>query len=166
MSAAELITRYGIEEPVAGFIMTDINSAIQHNQWAVEFRADGLSGAFGPYQYGRLTGEQYFRAYRGHARAIGWKVSQIIDTIVRAEEAAADTIVANHEAGFLSPACADETCEDCERPLWHHIAIVGAETLCPFGRRYWQIARALMPSVMGKDRSDDRMLLSVLARRA
>lgn len=77
----------------------------------------------------------------------------------------AEYAVKNKLARFAVDGCGHCSCDDCERPLWQHIVKADGDILCPFGREYWALARALMPSALGPDRSDDRAFLGAIASR-
>lgn len=63
------------------------------------------------------------------------------------EEAKAKQEIEDSAWAFPLPACGENaTCTDCERPQWHHLFASDGRVLCPFGRRFWQIARALVDS--------------------
>lgn len=166
MSAAELIERYGIDPMVGRWISADIERAIECVRIAAEYRQKTRDNASNEWVYIRNQYEMMARQYMGEARAKGWLVSKVIDDIVRAEEARANEMALNRAAAFLTLACGDETCSDCDRPLWHHITIKDKGTLCPFGRQFWQLARALGASYGVADSQGWRDLISVLAQRA
>lgn len=166
MSAAELIERYGIDEMVGRWISADIERAIECVRVAAEYRQKTRDNLSNEWVYIRNQYEMRARQYRGEARAHGWLVSKVIDSIVRAEESKVDDMVTNRVVAFLTPACSEETCGDCDRPMWHHIAIKDKGTLCPFGRQFWQLARALGASYGVDDSQGWRDLISAIAQRA
>lgn len=83
------------------------------------------------------------KAIRMMARAIMTPYRASFEARSEIESAMAASMVRVGAVNFLSPACAGETCLDCERPLWHHIVKWGTVTMCPFGREFWSYARAL-----------------------
>lgn len=143
MSATEVIERFGLTDTTAEHVERLVCDAIKYNHWAANFRRQFPVPEGGWVHSFELTGEMHFRAYRGQARTAGWVISKIIDRIVREEEALAARDVENWQARFWMGSCGDETCADCDRPLWHHIEHDSLGRLCPLGRRYWQLARAL-----------------------
>lgn len=82
-----------------------------------------------------------------------------------AEDIAAKSRVTRDQARFLMPSCAAETCLDCERPLWHHIAVGSSTILCPFGREYWTIARAILADRYPGCPASSKTFLATIARR-
>lgn len=80
---------------------------------------------------------------RNDARLIISPFLSAIRIRTRVEKADAAALVEAGAAWFAEPSCSGETCMDCDLPLWHHIYVGGEGLKCPFGRRFWQIARAL-----------------------
>lgn len=77
----------------------------------------------------------------------------------------ARVVVESGHARFQIGACSDETCDDCDRPMWHHILVADTMRLCPFGRRYWTIARAIHDDHEELGGYPARDLLADIARR-
>lgn len=87
-------------------------------------------------------------------------------TVRSADEALqARHLVATGNARLLEVACAGETCQDCERPLWHHIVKLGTIVLCPFGREYWTLFRAIRQHHGQGGRPYNDGLAKMIARR-
>lgn len=96
------------------------------------------------------TGEIYYfldteetKALRMMAHAIMTPYRASFEMRTEMERSQADAMVRVGAARFLAPACAGETCDDCDRPIWQHIQKWGTVSMCPFGREYWALARAI-----------------------
>lgn len=102
------------------------------------------------------------------AHTLAWPLRMSIEERTREEVKDARYLAANGPAVFLVVACAGETCEDCERPLRHHINIDDGsdrEILCPIGRRFWQIARAIAPAYDAHMHKYSESIVATIARR-
>jgi hypothetical protein len=77
----------------------------------------------------------------------------------------AESTVTDRLAQFLSGPCAAETCDECARPMWQHIAILDGGTLCPFGRTFWHLARALQDGRYHESTKIQDTLIGVIASR-
>lgn len=91
-----------------------------------------------------------------------WRWS--IEGRTRVERIQAERLVADDNVWFVEPACAGDTCDQCSRPLWHHIALSDGDVLCPVGRRYWSLARAIVKETSGRDLAWHRTVLAEIAR--
>lgn len=150
---------------IEGLIDNIVNNARFHALEAGYHRSEASEFA--------ARGEDYSAAWhigqagyaRGRAMWVTLPLRTQIEQRTRTETTEARRLVNDGTARFMEPACGDETCGDCDLPLWQHIRIVGEQTLCPFGRRYWQIARALLSAGYGIGPKVRHELLANIARR-
>lgn len=166
MSAAELIQRFGITGCVAEFIESDVRHAQKFTALAAEIRLTVPDFAHDGLDYTRNMYLRDVESYMAQARADGHLIRTVIRKIVDQESEQAREMVQDGQAYFAPCSCAGETCYDCERPIWHHIRAGDDGLLCPFGRRYWQLARAILMSTKGVTDADMRRALRVIAKRA
>lgn len=82
------------------------------------------------------------------------------------ESRMANLDVERGNAHFWVGSCADEACDDCDRPLWHHVVTISEGIICPFGRRFWSLARAILAKTYDGTPWDGRETLGKAARRA
>lgn len=94
--------------------------------------------------------------------SLRWAISQ--RTLLEWRQAEA-TVRLGH-AAFWSGSCAGETCMDCELPMWHHIIMTRGPALCPFGREFWVLARAIDQRARSYGYDDSVVNLKEIARRA
>lgn len=143
MSIEGLLERFGFEGQREEWIRRDVADAIKRREMVANWakRADVLEDEGFPEAAGVARGmAEYLRTcvcYHGHM------IRDLIGDVVARETADAQGRAGAGTARFLEPACGGDTCDDCERPLWQHIGVFGRGVLCPFGRAYWQHARAL-----------------------
>jgi hypothetical protein len=75
---------------------------------------------------------------------LAWTVAPLMKCIVKRTNE--ERSHAYHAAELFHAHFHDEgrgiDCGDCEHPMEYHI-VVGTETVCPFGRHYWNLARIL-----------------------
>lgn len=113
----------------------------------MEIRKKQLAKADERWELGSAGVSQMYMSLASGSRVTAYALGHIIRAQIatRTQMEALEALLAvrNGDAAFLTPACAGETCGDCDRPLWHHIRVGGDQTYCPFGRRFWQLARAL-----------------------
>jgi hypothetical protein len=102
---------------------------------------------------------------RQEAYQMMWPFRFCIELRTTRERMDAESTVTDRFAQFLSGPCARETCKECTRPMWQHIAIFNGGTLCPFGREYWALARALMYSLEGTERPHEVPAIRAIASR-
>jgi hypothetical protein len=165
MSAAELVKRFGIDGMTAEWIEYDVQSAVGMVRVAANWASKASDFSREDNTYLTVTPEMHRRDYMGQARQIGWRIAKVIDGIVRQEIQQAEAEVATGQWRFLEVSCSGETCETCERPLWHHVQSVDAERLCPNSRRFWHVARALMQHHLDLYPKAISRLAAVIAKR-
>jgi hypothetical protein len=130
--------------------------AMSADEWAatvvtarlcMEVRANNLRTAIVACQLGYCDLESYHIAlaadWKTRAYAATAEARHLFRLAAIADASSAEYDVRHGLAWFASVACPGETCEKCTRPMWHHIARTGAPIICPFGREYWALARAI-----------------------
>lgn len=78
----------------------------------------------------------------------------------------AEETVADCRAQFLSGPLSYDECLDCTLLMRDHIAILDGGTLCPFGRQYWHLARALCTRTVLANYGDGAQIMRRIARRS
>lgn len=129
----------------------DLMAVAERCIWAAGYHRETASKHF---QDAKLASKQFgYNAGDGlnaeGYRDIGMMLASIYpiqatikDRTYRERERAADCVRGGH-AKMYTTSCAGERCDECQRPMWTHVVLDDDLILCPKGRDWATLARAI-----------------------